>query len=52
MIGVWRIVEMDDGDPASGRGWAIERPDGSLTGRIFFQMGDDSEFLAHPVEPS
>ena len=40
----------DEGNPTSGRGWAIERPDGSLTGRIFVHMGDDSEFLAIPVE--
>jgi hypothetical protein len=40
----------DEMDPASGRGWAIERADGSLTGRIFLHMGEDSEFLAEPTE--
>lgn len=24
----------DEGDPTSGRGWAIERPDGSLTSQV------------------
>lgn len=33
-------------DPASGRGWATLSPDGSLEGRIFFHMGDDSSFVA------
>lgn len=32
------------------RRWAIERADGSLAGRIFFHMGDDSDFLAKPME--
>lgn len=36
----------DDGDAASGRGWATLLSDGSLTGRIFFHMGDDSSFSA------
>lgn len=39
----------DEGDPTFGRGWAIERPDGSLAGRIFFHMGDDSDFVANPI---
>lgn len=36
----------DDGDPASGRGWAETTEDGTLHGRIFFHMGDDSGFRA------
>jgi hypothetical protein len=36
----------DDGDPASGRGWINISPDGSLHGRVFFHMGDDSGFRA------
>jgi hypothetical protein len=36
----------DECDPASGRGWAVLRKDGSLCGRIFFHLGDDSGFAA------
>jgi hypothetical protein len=36
----------DDGDPAHGRGWATLADDGSLHGRIYFHMGDDSDFRA------
>jgi hypothetical protein len=36
----------DEGDPASGRGWAVLEEDGSLSGRIFFHLGDDSGFTA------
>jgi hypothetical protein len=36
----------DEGDSACGRGWAMLSSDGSLTGRIFFHMGDDSSFTA------
>lgn len=36
----------DECDPASGRGWAVLEEDGSLRGRIFFHMGDDSGFTA------
>ena len=38
----------DEMDPASGRGWAALAADGSLEGRIFFHMGDDSWFRAEP----
>ena len=38
----------DEMDPASGRGWAALAADGSLEGRIFFHMGDDSSFRAEP----
>ena len=38
----------DEGDPTSGRGWAAAAPDGTLTGRIFIHLGDDSSFLAVP----
>lgn len=36
----------DEGDPASGRGWAVLDEDGSLRGHIFFHRGDDSGFHA------
>lgn len=36
----------DDGDSAHGRGWATLANDGSLHGRIYFHMGDDSGFRA------
>jgi hypothetical protein len=38
----------DEGDPASGRGWAQLETDGSLRGHIFFHAGDDSGFRAVP----
>jgi hypothetical protein len=36
----------DECDPASGRGWAVLEEDGSLRGRVFFHLGDDSGFTA------
>ncbi len=36
----------DEYDPASGRGWAVLNPDGSLDGHIYFHLGDDSAFRA------
>lgn len=36
----------DDGDPVSGRGWAVLTGDDTLEGRIFFHLGDDSGFEA------
>jgi|SRR6266568_3196171 len=36
----------DDSDQAHGRGWATLANDGSLQGRIYFHMGDDSGFRA------
>ena len=36
----------DEGDRASGRGWATLEPDGSLRGHIYFHLGDDSVFRA------
>lgn len=36
----------DEGDPASGRGWATLEAEGSLRGRIYFHLGDDSGFHA------
>jgi hypothetical protein len=38
-------VGQDELDPASGRGWAVIE-NKELHGRIFFHMGDDSEFEA------
>jgi hypothetical protein len=36
----------DEGDQVSGRGWAAIHDDGSLRGRIYFHLGDDSGFHA------
>ncbi len=36
----------DDGDRTNGRGWAEIGKDGDLVGRIYFQQGDDSGFVA------
>lgn len=36
----------DEGDEASGRGWAALSPDGTLEGHIFIYLGDDSGFRA------
>ena len=35
----------DEGD-VSGRGWAALNADGTLEGRIYFHLGDDSAFRA------
>src|SRR3954447_3342119 len=35
-----------EGDQVSGRGWAGLAEDGTLDGRIFFHLGDDSGFRA------
>jgi hypothetical protein len=40
----------DEGDPVSGRGWAVLADDGTLDGRIFFHLGDDSGFRAVRAE--
>ena len=40
----------DDGDRASGRGWAVLEQDGSLRGHIYFHLGDDSSFRARRAE--
>ena len=40
----------DEGDQASGRGWAVRDDDGSLRGHIYFHPGDDSGFRAEPVD--
>ena len=42
----------DECDPASVRGWAVPRKDGSLRGRIFFHLGDDSGYSVWPHPPS
>ncbi len=36
----------DEGDEVSGRGWARLDGKSKLVGRLFFHMGDDSEFEA------
>ncbi len=35
----------DEGDPRTGRGWAILEKQ-KLAGRFYFHMGDDSSFIA------
>lgn len=40
----------DDCDRASGRGWAVLEQDGTLSGRIYLHLGDDSGFRATRVE--
>ena len=37
---------LDDGSPASGRGWAALGTAGRLVGHIFTHKGDDSGFVA------
>lgn len=34
----------DEGDPVTGRGWAVLTDENTLEGRIFFHLGDDSGF--------
>jgi hypothetical protein len=34
----------DESDPVTGRGWAVVEDDGSLSGHIYFHLGDDSGF--------
>jgi hypothetical protein len=36
----------DDCDPVTGRGRTVLEVDGSLRGRIYFHLGDDSGFTA------
>ena len=38
----------DEGDQASGRGWAALVDDATLEGHLFINMGDDSGFRAEP----
>ena len=40
----------DEGDRASGRGWAVLEQDGSLRGHIYFHLGEDSGFRAVRAE--
>jgi len=40
----------DEGDQVTGRGWATLADDGTLDGRIFFHLGDDSGFQAVRAE--
>jgi hypothetical protein len=39
---------VDEGDEASGRGWAVPADDGTLEGHVFLHMGEDSSFRAEP----
>lgn len=40
----------DEGDQASGRGWATLVDDTTIEGHLFFHMGDDSSFRAQPFD--
>jgi hypothetical protein len=42
----------DEGDEVSGRGWVALADDGSLTGHLYFHLGDDSGFRAVRAEPN
>jgi len=42
-IAVWE--GSDEGDPVSGRGWAVLTGEDPLEGRIVFHLGDDSGLL-------
>ncbi|WP_309895239.1 hypothetical protein, partial [Archangium sp.] len=41
---------MDELDKAHGRGWAVLKEDGTLSGYLHFHMGDDSAFIAEPEQ--
>jgi hypothetical protein len=40
----------DEGDPCSGRGWAVLDDDNVLRGRLYIHRGDDSAFEAVRVD--
>ena len=40
----------DESDPVTGRGWAALADDGTLRGRIYIHLGDDSSFHAARFE--
>lgn len=40
----------DEGDPVSGRGWAVLAEPDMLRGHLFFHLGDDSGFAARRFE--
>ena len=42
---------IDEGDPVSGRGWAVLTGEDTLEGRILFHLGDDSDFQATRADP-
>ncbi|MBL4846493.1 MAG: hypothetical protein JKY65_13280 [Planctomycetes bacterium] len=42
----WNGHDYGGGDDVGGRGWAVLRDDGGLSGRIFLHQGDDSSFEA------
>ena len=39
---------VDEGDPVSGRGWAVRVDGETIEGHLFFHLGDDSTFRAEP----
>jgi hypothetical protein len=42
----------DEGDPVNGCGWMVVEEGGSLFGRLYFHLGDDSGFRAERMEAS
>ncbi len=40
----------DEGEPASGRGWAKITTKDTIEGEIYFHKGDDSRFVARRVQ--
>ncbi len=42
----------DEMDDASGDGWAELQSDGSITGQISFDRGDEANFIARPWKTS
>lgn len=40
----------DEADPASGRGWAVLEPEGTVRGHLYLHLADDSGFRAVRVE--
>jgi len=41
----------DEGDPISGRGWAVLEPGGVLRGQLYLHLADDSGFQAVRADP-
>ncbi len=46
----WTWDGNDEMDPAQGRGWAVLEGD-ELHGKIFFQLSDESDFVAERAGP-
>jgi hypothetical protein len=42
---------VSEGDPISGRGWAVLHGD-ELRGRLYIHLGDESSFVARRMDPA